>query len=117
MPLRPRNKNTTISNVLVLYILPRIDYNISYILLIFYTTIKTQDIVISIFEILYKTFTGGHVVIGVTKQYLTEVSALRDLEPTMLRHEETGIWRMTSRTEVDDYILGKVGVVYVFRLS
>ena len=54
--------------------------------------------------------------IGVTKEYLTEVEALRDLEPTMRHHEETGIWRMTSRTEVDNYISGKIGVIYVFQL-
>lgn len=61
---------------------------------------------------------GGLFLNSMTEYYLTEVEALRELEPTMRRMEEEGTWRMLSRETEPNLIVGKFSVVFhAFRKS
>ncbi len=59
---------------------------------------------------------GGIFVNTMTEYYLESVEALRDLEPTMERMEEEGLWDRVSRVSEPNMIAGNVtGVIHTYR--
>ena len=49
------------------------------------------------------------------KKYLG-LDYLRDLEPTMKRHEAAGLWKMTVRKTVSNYEAHEPGMIFVFEV-
>ena len=54
--------------------------------------------------------------LSMRESYLTECSEFENLEPTMKKLEEEGKWTIVSRTRVDQYALGKSGIIFIFKI-
>lgn len=67
-------------------------------------------------EIIRITKPEGYFVLSMRESYLTECSEFENLEPTMKKLEEEGKWTIVSRTRVDEYALGKSGIIFIFKI-
>ncbi len=61
--------------------------------------------------------TGGLFLNWMTEYYLKTVDEYHDLEPTMRKMEEEGLWKMLSRETEPNIIVEHNGLFHTFRKS
>ena len=60
---------------------------------------------------------GGRLVFAVRETFLRDkIDFLKDLEPTMKRHEDNGLWRRIDRKIVPNYSEEVPGIVFIFEV-
>ena len=60
---------------------------------------------------------GGRLILAMCETYLRgKIEFFKNLEPTMKRHEDEGLWRMVERKIVPKYLENDNGLVFIFEV-
>ena len=70
-----------------------------------------------IFCFIFHYFSGGRLVFAMSEKYIRDKTEFfKNLEPTMKRHEDSGLWRMVERKIVPKYLENDNGLVFIFEV-